>query len=229
MKAIKSICRVLTLVFGLGALVLFFTNFATITSAGEAVSATGTQFGFGSKLTVGEATIQMARSADLLVCFVLTAFAAVMAGLSFKFKGSSIAAPIFALAGGIYMLVIALSNATRFIDTRPLTDITAVSYTSAVLLCAVALFLTAIIGFAFIFVDDYISVMELKSKKKSIPQRVAQFCRDYKSEIKKIVWPGPRAVVRNTIVVLIACALIGAFIWVLDFGLAKLLNLILGI
>ena len=229
MKAIKNLCQILMLVCGVGALVLFFVNFATITSVEGVATATGAQLGFGSKVAIGDVTYDMAKSADLWFCFFLTAIAAVLAALSFKFRGASIASPVFALAGGIYMLVVALSAPAKFIDTRPLTGITAIEYSPFVLLCAIALLAAAVTGFLFILVRNYIEVKESNGKKKTIFQRIIQFFRDYKGEIKKIVWPDLKSVVKNTGIVLAVCAIVGIFIWLLDFGLAKLLNLVLGI
>ena len=74
-----------------------------------------------------------------------------------------------------------------------------------------------------LFINDYI---ECAGKKPTILQRVVKFVRDYKSEAKKIVWPGFKDVLKNTVIVLIMCVVVGAFIWVLDFGLAKLLDII---
>ncbi|MBQ8267761.1 MAG: preprotein translocase subunit SecE [Clostridia bacterium] len=59
-------------------------------------------------------------------------------------------------------------------------------------------------------------------------QRVIGFLKDYKSEIKKIVWPGIKDVAKNTAIVLIMCLIVGAFIWLLDLGIGKLIELILG-
>ena len=58
---------------------------------------------------------------------------------------------------------------------------------------------------------------------------IKKFCKDLKGEIKKIVWPGWKDVAKNTFIVLAICLIIGAFIWVVDFGLAQLLELILGV
>lgn len=182
MKAIKNLCQVLMLVCGVGALVLFFLNFATITGAEGVVTATGAQLGFGANVAVGDIAYDMAKSADLWFCFFLTAIAAVLAALSFKFRGASIASPVFALGGGIYMLVVALSAPAKFIDTRPLTGITAIVYSPFVLLCAIALHAAAVIGFVFILVRNYIEVLESNGKKKTIFQRIIQFFRDYKGE-----------------------------------------------
>ncbi|HIZ83159.1 MAG TPA: preprotein translocase subunit SecE [Firmicutes bacterium] len=91
------------------------------------------------------------------------------------------------------------------------------------------LILCAVAGFAGILVADAIAVQESNGAKKTIPQRLAQFFREYKSEIKKVVWPGPKSVVKNTVIVLVMCLIVGAFIWLLDFGLSKLVELILQI
>ena len=63
-----------------------------------------------------------------------------------------------------------------------------------------------------------------KSDKPSLWSKIASFARSIKSEVKKIVWPGIKEVVKNTIIVLIMCAVVGAFIWLVDFGLGSLLQ-----
>ena len=65
--------------------------------------------------------------------------------------------------------------------------------------------------------------MAEKIKKES---KIAKFFKDYKSEFKKIVWPGLRDVAKNTLIVLILSALVGVFIWLLDWGLGLLMQLI---
>lgn len=55
---------------------------------------------------------------------------------------------------------------------------------------------------------------------------IARFFRELKSECKKIVWPGFPSVVKNTIIVLVVCLVIGAGIWIVDFLLSQLLGLI---
>ena len=56
-----------------------------------------------------------------------------------------------------------------------------------------------------------------------------KFFRDCKAEIKKIVWPAPKTVFRNTGVVLATIVIIGLFIFGLDTALMKLLGLIMNI
>jgi preprotein translocase subunit SecE len=79
-----------------------------------------------------------------------------------------------------------------------------------------------------LLIDDYIEVAESKGAKLTIPKRIVRFFRDYKSEVKKIVWPGYKDVIKNTVIVLIMCLIIGLLIWAVDFGLGQLVQLILG-
>ena len=224
MKTVNRILQILAIIFGLGAIVLFFLPFAQITTNGNAVTATGAQLAFGGKLDGFDSAL--AKSADILFCFILTAFGFIFSVFSFKKKGLRYAASTFGIVSAIYMLVIALSSANKFVDTRPLPNVTAVEYKVFVLLTAIVLFAFTACAVAYLLVDDYLEVKESKTKK-TIFKRIALFFRDYKSEIKKIVWPGPRDVVKNTVIVLIMCVLIGVLIWVLDFGIGRLLELIL--
>ncbi|MDD4698826.1 MAG: preprotein translocase subunit SecE [Oscillospiraceae bacterium] len=230
MKTLRNIFRILTLVFSVGAIVLFFTSFATVTSNGNEVTLIGAQLALGSKITtvIGE-TIKMARSADILFCFLLTIVSVITAALNFKFKGSRLINIAFSVIPGIYMLVIALSNPMLFVDTRPLENVTGAVYALSVILTAIALLLATVSGVVYVLAADYIEVMASKGEKLTIPKRIIRFLREYKSEVKKIVWPRPRFVVKNTVVVLIMCLIVGAFIWLLDFGLGNLINLILGV
>lgn len=62
-----------------------------------------------------------------------------------------------------------------------------------------------------------------------IKNNVSKFFRDTKNEIKKIVWPAPKSVFKNTGVVLVTIAVIGVFIFGLDTVLMNLLGLIMQI
>ena len=66
-------------------------------------------------------------------------------------------------------------------------------------------------------------------KKPKFFQNVGKFFRDYKNEIKKVVWPTKQAVVRNTLVVLAMIIIIGLFIFGLDTGLLNLLGLFMNV
>jgi preprotein translocase subunit SecE len=55
----------------------------------------------------------------------------------------------------------------------------------------------------------------LKKSKKGI----GRFFKEMKTELKKVIWPDRKQLVNNTMTVLIACGIIGIFIWVVDFGI----------
>ncbi|MBQ8550097.1 MAG: preprotein translocase subunit SecE [Clostridia bacterium] len=127
------------------------------------------------------------------------------------------------------MLVITLGNEWKFVDYRPIKDYSAVlsiNYSVFVAVITAVLFVFAALGIAHLLIDDKLAVAG--TKKLTLPRKVIAFLRDYKSEVKKITWPNFKFVVKNTLVVLVICAIIGAFIWVLDWGLAEILKLLLG-
>ena len=93
MKTVNKICQILAIVFGLGSVILFFTNFATITTGGTDVSLVGAQLAFGSKIEVAGNEYDMARSAQILFCFWLTVIGTVISAFSFKSKGLRYTAP----------------------------------------------------------------------------------------------------------------------------------------
>ena len=231
MKAVNKILRVLVMVFGLASLVLFFTKFANVVLGDANASFVGAQLAFGSKATVGETVHNLETSGHLTFCFWLTAIAALLSFFTFKSKKIRYAVSGLAIADAIYLLVIRLRGAYKFVDIRPLdwNKVTSLEFTPFVTFLVIALVLFAICAVAHLLLDDYIEVMDSNGDKLTIPKRVVRFLRDYKSEGKKIVWPTFKDVVKNTIVVLIMCLVVGALIWIVDFGLGQLLNLILGV
>lgn len=72
---------------------------------------------------------------------------------------------------------------------------------------------------------------KVPEKKPNIFKRmgkgIAKFFRDTKSEIKKIVWPTPKATFKNMGVVLAAMIIVGVVIFALDTGLQALLGLVM--
>ena len=230
MKTVNRICQILSIIFAVVSLILFFTPFATIATNNGDVSMVGAALGFGSKIDLAGTEYDMAKSADILFCFWLTVLGVVLSVFSFKSKKVRYFAPAVALGTGIYMLVIALSDATKFVDARPLTTtigVTSIEYASSVLFTAIALLLFAVAAAAYLLIDDYIEVTQSKGAKRTILKRIIGFFKDYKSEIKKIVWPGFKDVAKNTGIVLAMGLIGGAFIWLLDLGLGKLIELIL--
>ena len=66
--------------------------------------------------------------------------------------------------------------------------------------------------------------MAEKPEKKSIFARIGKFFRDQKAEVKKIVWPSKKQVINNTLIVIAAILVIGAFIWGLDAILSLIVS-----
>lgn len=222
MKILNKLFSVLTIVLSVAALVLFFTDFGKVIFAdGTEVVRAGTEFAFGSDYNGAD----IGKSSDLLFCMLLTAFTILFAALSLKFKKTRWAAVGFSFVDAIYMLVVALSGSNHYLDTQGFANAVDTEYVNnTALLIAVALILTFASSVAYLLISDRIA--SAASGNPTIPKRVVKFLRDYKGEIKKIVWPGPRSVVKNTVIVLIICLIFGAFIWLIDFGLGELLDLV---
>ncbi|MBE6729101.1 MAG: preprotein translocase subunit SecE [Ruminococcaceae bacterium] len=88
------------------------------------------------------------------------------------------------------------------------------------------MFVSTAAGVGHFLLSDYIDVLQSKGAKKPLLKRIWQFFKDYKSETKKIVWPGFKEVLKNTGIVLVMFVAIGIVIWLVDFGLSSLLKLI---
>jgi preprotein translocase subunit SecE len=61
---------------------------------------------------------------------------------------------------------------------------------------------------------------------KRIGSAIARFFKGIVAEIKKVTWPTKKQVALNTLSVLAFCLVIGAIIWLSDFGLDALMGLI---
>ena len=67
------------------------------------------------------------------------------------------------------------------------------------------------------------AVKTVKPAKTKVPlgKRVKNFFRDYKSEIRKIVWPTRAQVIKNTSIVVTVILFVGVIIGLLDFGFSR--------
>jgi len=58
---------------------------------------------------------------------------------------------------------------------------------------------------------------------------VCRYFRELRSELKKVVWPTPKQVGKNSLVVAACVLVVGVFIWLFDFvaqaGIAALIGL----
>ena len=53
--------------------------------------------------------------------------------------------------------------------------------------------------------------------------------REMKSELKKVVWPNKKTVVKNTGIVLLCSLVVGACIWIFDFVAMSAVQMILSV
>ena len=69
----------------------------------------------------------------------------------------------------------------------------------------------------------------MADKKPNIFKRSGRFFRDCKNEIKKIVWPTPKATFKNTGVVLVTILVVALFVFLLDTVFMNLLGLVMNV
>lgn len=64
--------------------------------------------------------------------------------------------------------------------------------------------------------------------KPNFLQKMANYFKDVKSELKKVVWPTFKKVRQNTLVVIVYVAIVGVVIWALDmlftWGMSLIIN-----
>ena len=51
-----------------------------------------------------------------------------------------------------------------------------------------------------------------------------RFARESYAELRKVEWPGRNQVLQGTVVVIIACAIVGAYLWAIDLGFKELVE-----
>jgi len=239
MKSLAIPSKILSILAALATVGLFFAPFVTFTATGGTyggqvhsaaegtawnISIPGIDMVFGLNQTIAGQSIELAVSSFFTFTFIMVAFAAFLSLLSYKFKGSGIASLVFQAIALISIVVYLLSSPSSFVDRRAFTGVDNITYTMWAWLLAGGLLLAIIVGAISVLVADAVQARE--NKTKTILQRMGRFLKEFKSEVKKIVWPSRQTVTKNVIVVLVMCAIIGGFIILLDFGLAQLLNLI---
>ncbi len=69
-------------------------------------------------------------------------------------------------------------------------------------------------------------VVKKESKFANIQKNLIKFAKDVKNELKKVIWPSRTQLINNTLTVLGVCFIIGALIWVADFGLVRLAGVV---
>jgi len=65
-------------------------------------------------------------------------------------------------------------------------------------------------------------------KIKRVIERARQFLSGSKVELKKVTWPTPKQTLASTSIVIIVVIIVSTFLGIVDFGLAKIVRLVLG-
>jgi preprotein translocase subunit SecE len=65
-------------------------------------------------------------------------------------------------------------------------------------------------------------------KIKIVTEKIKQFLTGSKVELKKVTWPTPKQTLASTSVVIIVVIIVSTFLGIVDFGLVKIVKLILG-
>ncbi|NMA93540.1 MAG: preprotein translocase subunit SecE [Clostridiales bacterium] len=67
---------------------------------------------------------------------------------------------------------------------------------------------------------------DAKGKK---PNKLIEYFKGVRSELKKVAWPTPKEAYRYTLVVIAVCTFFALFFWILDTGFLTLLEKVLKI
>jgi len=65
-------------------------------------------------------------------------------------------------------------------------------------------------------------------KIKLITEKITRFLKEAKGELKKVTWPSPRQTLASTSVVIIVVIIVSIYLGIVDFGVAKVIRLVLG-
>jgi preprotein translocase subunit SecE len=65
-------------------------------------------------------------------------------------------------------------------------------------------------------------------KVKEVMQKIIQFIKEAKIELKKVTWPTPKQTMASTAVVIIIVFIVSIYLGIVDFVLAKLVKFVLG-
>ena len=59
--------------------------------------------------------------------------------------------------------------------------------------------------------------------------KTCKYFRELRSELKKVVWPTPKQVLKNTAIVLCCVVAVGVFIWLFDFVAGEGISALIGV
>ena len=58
---------------------------------------------------------------------------------------------------------------------------------------------------------------------------ITKYFRELKSELKKVVWPTPKQLLKNTLIVIACVLVVGVFIWTFDLVAEVVINALLSL
>lgn len=229
MKIVSKFLRVLAAVLAVGTLVAFFFPFVTVTVSDTSATLNGLQCVFGGDLseTFG-AGMETFKGGYFFGAFVLVVLAAVsmVMGLVSKKKGWNGTALVTGVLASILLVVFICNAPGSYVDAGRIVGAT-LTYKLFMTLAVIGNLASVVVCTAGVLVHDAVVCKETGAL--TIPRKVMKFFREYKSELKKVVWPGPRSVIKNTLVVLGFCAVALVIIWLVDWGLGELFDLCFGV
>ncbi len=68
-----------------------------------------------------------------------------------------------------------------------------------------------------------------KKDKKKRKKSIIKWFRELKSELKKVVWPTPKQIMNNTIIVLVIMAISSVAIWLVDQAGGYIVNTLIAL
>jgi preprotein translocase subunit SecE len=68
-----------------------------------------------------------------------------------------------------------------------------------------------------------------KDKKKTRSNRIVQFFRDARAEIRRVVWPTPQETRNLTFIVIVLSAFLGILMWLFDLAFSRGYQLLAGL
>ena len=58
---------------------------------------------------------------------------------------------------------------------------------------------------------------------------IRRYFRELRSELKKVVWPTPKQVLKNTLIVVACVLVVGVFIWLFDLAFQSGISALIGL
>lgn len=74
--------------------------------------------------------------------------------------------------------------------------------------------------------DKVVKVKKSDKKKPNMFKRIWNYFKESKSELKKVVWPSPKQLVNNTLIVLGVMVVSAIFVGIIDAIVVKIMELI---